>query len=149
MKFGKQLRQIVLGSLPEWQPKFIAYKALKQRIEPRQDLNGSGDAKVRTKAIQPVVIKATMSSEESKMLESKGVKGQGKVFFEVLRNEMDKVNEFYLDKEEDCIIRYDLLASKVKDFVSIDNLPATLHLIVEDFLAERWELPRVSEYLRP
>lgn len=33
MKFGKELRQTVDSSIPEWRPMFMSYKALKQLIE--------------------------------------------------------------------------------------------------------------------
>lgn len=42
-------------------------------------------------------------------------------FLEALRTEVEKVNNFFLDMEEEFIIRCQLLASRVDDLVSWEN----------------------------
>mmetsp|Transcript_49119 Transcript_49119/g.120417 ORF Transcript_49119/g.120417 Transcript_49119/m.120417 type:complete len:421 (-) Transcript_49119:69-1331(-) len=93
MKFGKQLRQTVDESLPEWRSKWVAYKQLKKRIP---DIGGEG----------------TESGSRSGPGDAAAMRSEFMVMFS---GEVAKVNDFYIDKEEDFIIRYEFLASKAAD----------------------------------
>lgn len=66
MKHGKRHRAEIARSLPQWERKFLCYKALKKKLKLRQDLG----------------------------------------FRYSLGRELDKVNDFFIDKEEDYIILF-------------------------------------------
>lgn len=82
MKHGKKLRAEVARSLPQWERMFIAYKALKQEVNLINPHSRSGTANLPT--------------------EDMG-------FTLLLDRELDKINTFYIDKEEDYIIRFRVL----------------------------------------
>ncbi|KAF7147983.1 hypothetical protein RHSIM_Rhsim03G0248200 [Rhododendron simsii] len=100
MKFGKSLSNQIEETLPEWRDKFLSYKDLKKRlklIEPKAGENrakrprlgdctdGGGGAEEETGA-------AEMTKEESD-------------FIELLEAEIEKFNGFFVEKEEEYIIR--------------------------------------------
>lgn len=106
MKFGKYFRYQLEETLPTWRDKYLDYKALKRlirRLPPPQQ----GDA--------PPSLPAPVAAEGE---EGDGqVVGQGNVvcFARFLDMELDKLDEFYMDREEWNIIRlqvrFDLYSS--------------------------------------
>lgn len=97
MKFGKSLSSQIEKTLPEWRDKFLSYKELKKKLKnlepsvagedrpakrPRVD-SGTGDS---------VADAGEMSKEESG-------------FRNLLENELEKFNNFFVEKEEEYIIR--------------------------------------------
>ncbi|PRQ46369.1 putative SPX domain-containing protein [Rosa chinensis] len=90
MKFGKSLSSQIDETLPEWRDKFLSYKELKKRlklIEPK----GGGDSSTRP-AKRPRLDGDDMSSEEIN-------------FIQLLEDELEKFNSFFVEKEEEYIIR--------------------------------------------
>ncbi|CAL1359206.1 unnamed protein product [Linum trigynum] len=105
MKFGKSLSTQIDETLPEWRDKFLSYKELKKRlklIEPnkaaavgddnrpakRPRLEGGGDCS------------ASMTEEEID-------------FIRLLEDELEKFNSFFVEKEEEYIIRLKELQDSV------------------------------------
>lgn len=89
MKFGKRLKQQVQDTLPEWRDKFLSYKELKKLLRlisaaPTSLLNGS--------------IGYGKSEAE---------------FMYLLNNEIDKFNGFFMEQEEDFIIRHKVINTKL------------------------------------
>mmetsp|Transcript_5276 Transcript_5276/g.15756 ORF Transcript_5276/g.15756 Transcript_5276/m.15756 type:complete len:383 (-) Transcript_5276:53-1201(-) len=132
MKFGKQLKQTIAESLPEWQPNFLDYKDLKKRI--------NVDVSIETD------FKSLSSSGTSRSVNETASSGE---FLAALRKEVDKVNNFYLDMEEDFIIRFQFLANRVdalKLQQSVDRrLVQDLRRKLIDFLRDLVLLERFSE----
>ncbi|KAK8550200.1 hypothetical protein V6N13_118721 [Hibiscus sabdariffa] len=102
MKFGKSLTNQIEDTLPEWRDKFLSYKELKKKVKliqrnsdekpskrPRLDEN-SGD----------VVDADVMSREETD-------------FLKLLEDELEKFNTFFVEKEEEYIIRLKELQDNV------------------------------------
>ncbi|KAK8525048.1 hypothetical protein V6N13_016041 [Hibiscus sabdariffa] len=89
MKHGKRHRAEVARSLPEWQFKFLSYKALKKKLKL---MNPNPNGRHRARA---------------------GAQDMG--FKQSLNRELDKVNTFYLDKEEDYIIMFRELESRAEN----------------------------------
>ncbi|KAK8501340.1 hypothetical protein V6N13_027038 [Hibiscus sabdariffa] len=105
MKFGKSLTNQIEDTLPEWRDKFLSYKELKKKVKliqrnsderptkrPRSDGNpgdavdaGNGDV---------------MSREETD-------------FLMLLEDELEKFNTFFVEKEEEYIIRLKELQDNV------------------------------------
>ncbi|KAG4199065.1 hypothetical protein ERO13_A05G125800v2 [Gossypium hirsutum] len=84
MKHGKKHRAEVAKSLPEWRDLFMSYKALKREV----------------KLINPI----RFNSNGKKRSRSWPTEDMG--FALLLARELDKINTFYIDKEEDYIIGF-------------------------------------------
>ncbi|XP_052134125.1 SPX domain-containing protein 3 [Oryza glaberrima] len=78
MKFGKRLKKQVEESLPEWRDKFLAYKRLKKLV--RLVSSSSGDV-------------------------GGGGGGGEAEFVRLLDGEVDRINAFFLEQEEEFVIR--------------------------------------------
>ncbi|KAK8711176.1 hypothetical protein V6N13_146468 [Hibiscus sabdariffa] len=78
MKFGKWLKQQIEETLPAWRDKFLSYKELKKLVR---------------------LISSTESPEYGK------VDAEAE-FVYLLNNEIDKFNAFFMEQEEDFIIRH-------------------------------------------
>lgn len=120
MKFGKSLSNQIEETLPEWRDKFLSYKELKKKlklIEPnktggagaderpskRPKVDASGDAAADVAAAG---VKEVMSREEID-------------FIQLLEDELEKFNSFFVEKEEEYIIRLKELqdrVAKAKDY---------------------------------
>ncbi|XVF24800.1 hypothetical protein REPUB_Repub13aG0158900 [Reevesia pubescens] len=86
MKHGKKHRAEVAKSLPEWERKFMSYKALKKKVKViNPHLNGNQRSRAGNEGYLPT---------------------QDMGFTLLLDKELDKINTFYIDKEEDYIIRF-------------------------------------------
>ncbi|XP_050387124.1 SPX domain-containing protein 3-like [Argentina anserina] len=87
MKFGKWLRQQMQETLPSWRDKFLSYDHLKKLV--------------RLISAAPAVLT--------------GKSGKAKAqFLYLLNNEIDKFNTFFMEREEDFIIRNEELQKRIK-----------------------------------
>lgn len=175
MKFGKELRQTVDSSIPEWRPMFMSYKALKQLIERSPPtatggvVNGSGhgggggggsggaregalprgtvdaypaggsDVESGRSGKRPAAASAAAAAAAVAVPAGGGgtasvaagaraaggrhpTPGWGSVgrgaFFATLRSDVNKVNDFYLNQEEEVIILFHLLSVQVDEVVA-------------------------------
>ncbi|CAN8246932.1 unnamed protein product [Cochlearia groenlandica] len=103
MKFGKSLSNQIDETLPEWQDKFLSYKDLKKKLklmEPRVADNRPN--------------KRSRSDPDS--VESDPTAGMTKEeldFIRLLEDELEKFNSFFVEKEEEYIIRLKELKDRV------------------------------------
>jgi SPX domain protein involved in polyphosphate accumulation len=90
MKFGKEFRIHLEETLPEWRDKYLCYKLLKKLLKniPGHDNETAADA-------PPLV-------------------GVEEWFVNILSEELDKFNDFYCEKEEDFIIRFQELKERIE-----------------------------------
>ncbi|XP_027176015.1 SPX domain-containing protein 1-like [Coffea eugenioides] len=135
MKFGKSLSNQIEETLPEWRDKFLSYKELKKRlklIEPKKNPSSSssvngGDGE------ESAVLEAARPNKKPR-LDNCVVDGSGgeKVlaaatemteaevdFVKLLEDELEKFNTFFVEEEEEYIIRLKELqdrVAKAKDF---------------------------------
>jgi SPX domain protein involved in polyphosphate accumulation len=92
MKFGKSLSNQIEETLPEWRDKFLSYKDLKKKL----------------KLIERPAKRARVSDEGSAMATGVGESGMTREeidFMLLLEDELDKFNYFFVEKEEEYIIR--------------------------------------------
>jgi len=94
MKFGKSLSSQIEKTLPEWRDKFLSYKELKKKLKSLEPAASAGDDRPvkRLKVDSANTDAGEMSKEESD-------------FRNLLENELDKFNNFFVEKEEEYIIR--------------------------------------------
>ncbi|KAK3212454.1 hypothetical protein Dsin_017160 [Dipteronia sinensis] len=84
MKFGKEFRTHLEETLPEWRDKFLCYKPLKKLLKHFAPPPPSPEAPL-----------------------------QG-WFVKILNDELEKFNDFYVDKEEDFVIRFQELKERIE-----------------------------------
>ncbi|KAH0461405.1 hypothetical protein IEQ34_008980 [Dendrobium chrysotoxum] len=89
MKFGKDFRTHLDETLPEWRDKFLSYKPLKKLI----------------KNLQP-------DGEEG--ADGHPWFGLEEWFVRILDEELEKFNDFYVDKEEEFVIRLQELKERIE-----------------------------------
>ncbi|KAJ8767801.1 hypothetical protein K2173_020741 [Erythroxylum novogranatense] len=87
MKFGKSLSNQIDEALPEWRDKFLSYKELKKRL----------------KLLDPY--KAGERPNKRLRLEEEGITREEIDFIKLLEDELEKFNAFFMEKEEEYIIR--------------------------------------------
>ncbi|KAL2553657.1 SPX domain-containing protein 1 [Forsythia ovata] len=105
MKFGKSLSNQIDETLPEWRDKFLLYKELKKRlklIEPKGPSSSAGE-EARAKKRQ----KVDGVGEREAMTEAEAD------FVKLLEDELEKFNAFFVEKEEEYIIRLKELQDRV------------------------------------
>ncbi|KAG5564467.1 hypothetical protein RHGRI_000602 [Rhododendron griersonianum] len=109
MKFGKSLSNQIEETLPEWRDKFLSYKDLKKRLKLIEPKAAGGTAEIRA-AKRPRLDcieggKEAAAAGEMTLEESD--------FMELLEAELEKFNWFFVEKEEDYIIRLKDLRDRV------------------------------------
>ncbi|XP_024176228.1 SPX domain-containing protein 3 [Rosa chinensis] len=87
MKFGKKLKHQIQESLPGWRDKFLSYNDLKKLV--------------RLISSSPVVLNGNSGKVEAE-------------FVYLLNNEIDKFNAFFMEQEENFIIRNEELQQRIK-----------------------------------
>ncbi|KAK8939478.1 SPX domain-containing protein 1 [Platanthera guangdongensis] len=118
MKFGKSLGNQIEETLPEWRDKFLSYKDLKKRLKliglqvsvperpgkrPRLDTQNDAPSAVIIGGDHPrcsSCLSAAITPEEED-------------FLNLLEAELEKFNSFFVEKEEEYIIRQKELQDRV------------------------------------
>ncbi|KAL8037584.1 hypothetical protein ABFX02_11G048100 [Erythranthe guttata] len=105
MKFGKSLSNQIEETLPEWRDKFLSYKELKKRLKliepkPKPSLCDEERAQKRRKMDDGGGDRVAMTDEEVD-------------FVQLLEDELEKFNAFFVEKEEEYIIRLKELQDRV------------------------------------
>ena len=99
MKFWKILSNLIEETLPEWRDKFLSYKDLKKQLKliyPTHQPNNK-----RRRLDHPI----STADEESETQVSKELVD----FLRLLEVEIDKFNAFFVDKEEEYVIRWKVM----------------------------------------
>jgi len=91
MKFGKRLKKQIEESLPEWRSHFLNYKELKRRVN------------AVSSSFSPPAAAAAPSSSRAAEAD----------FLTLLDAEIDKFNAFFLEREEEFVIRQRELQERI------------------------------------
>ncbi|KAM7516760.1 hypothetical protein LguiA_006343 [Lonicera macranthoides] len=113
MKFGKEFRIHLEETLPEWRDKYLCYKPLKKLLKnlpPTTDEQNQHpppplEASVDTLVVDP---SGHVAPPEGGLPPLAGLE---EWFVNILSDELEKFNDFYVEKEEDFIIRFQKLTS--------------------------------------
>jgi SPX domain protein involved in polyphosphate accumulation len=100
MKFGKDFRNHLEGTLPDWKDKYLAYKALKKLIK---TLPPDADADQPTLPPPPAGDGDGAAAAEEGL--GFGDVALGNWFARILDVELQKLNDFYIEREEWYVIR--------------------------------------------
>ncbi|BFG21662.1 hypothetical protein CerSpe_079360 [Prunus speciosa] len=93
MKFGKRLKQQMQGTLPGWRDKFLSYKHLKKIVK-------------LIASAAPVLLNGSLEYGKAEA-----------EFVYLLNNEIDKFNAFFVEQEEDFIIRNKELQQRIQKVI--------------------------------
>lgn len=97
MKFGKSLSNQIEETLPEWRDKFLSYKELKKRLKLVEPKGGERLSK------RPRIDAASSCVEDGEKDDSSSSEEMN--FIRLLEDELEKFNSFFVEKEEEYIIR--------------------------------------------
>ncbi|KAJ1699955.1 hypothetical protein LUZ63_008467 [Rhynchospora breviuscula] len=101
MKFGKSLNNQIGETLPEWRDKFLSYKGLKKQL--------------KLIVIDPPAKRARLSHESAVTWEEID-------FLRLIEAELDKFNAFFVEKEEEYIIRLKELQGRVREVEGTESM---------------------------
>ncbi|OWM71749.1 SPX domain-containing protein 2-like [Punica granatum] len=108
MKFGKSLSNQIEETLPEWRDKFLSYKDLKKKLK---SIDPRAAAERPAKRPRSDPDRADAGNRD-------GITEEEIQFIRLLEDEMEKFNSFFVEKEEEYIIRMKILQdgiAKAKD----------------------------------
>ncbi|OMO81119.1 hypothetical protein CCACVL1_12599 [Corchorus capsularis] len=111
MKFGKSLSNQIEETLPEWRDKFLSYKELKKKlklIEPK-----SGERPNKRLRLDENSRDAVDSGDKVAVGDGDGMSREESDFINLLEDELEKFNSFFVEKEEEYIIRLKELQDSV------------------------------------
>ncbi|KAG4959793.1 hypothetical protein AAZX31_13G151100 [Glycine max] len=123
MKFGKSLSSQIEKTLPEWRDKFLSYKELKKKLKQFDPPAAADERPGKRLKSDAVPDAADMSKEESD-------------FRNLLENELDKFNTFFVEKEEEYIIRLKELQDRVAKVKDSSEEMMKIHKEIVDFHGE-------------
>ncbi|KAG8384676.1 hypothetical protein BUALT_Bualt04G0142800 [Buddleja alternifolia] len=133
MKFGKGFSIHLEKTLPKWRDKFLCYKPLKKLIKnipvaaSADNLPPVGDAAAPPQALSELQV----------------------WFVGILSEELEKFNDFYVEKEEELIIRFQALKEKVindRMFTSETGFSEEMMEIRKDFVSIHGEMILLKSY---
>ncbi|XP_021721424.1 SPX domain-containing protein 4-like [Chenopodium quinoa] len=125
MKFGKEFRTHLEETLPEWRDKFLCYKPLKKLLKRfpytissvnNNTNNNSNNNSINTQNRQLGVGNSEgggSSGSRSTTERSMTLEEFQDWFVRLLNDELDKLNDFYVEKEEDFVIRFQELKERI------------------------------------
>lgn len=132
MKFWKILSELIEQTLPEWRDQFLSYKDLKKQLKliyPREN----GDSVRPNK--RPRF--AGNGGEDEEREEAVGVVMKEVIdFVRLLEDEIEKFNAFFVDKEEEYIIRSKVLQDTVTEVPGSNEDLMTVGREIVDFHGE-------------
>ncbi|XP_022730617.1 SPX domain-containing protein 2-like [Durio zibethinus] len=109
MKFGKSLSNQIEETLPEWRDKFLSYKGLKKKLKLIEPKSGERPNKrLRLDENSGNVVDAG-----DKVAVGDGMSREETDFIKLLEDELEKFNMFFVEKEEEYIIRLKELQDSV------------------------------------
>lgn len=110
MKFGKEFKNHLEETLPEWRDKFLCYKPLKKLLK-NIPSTPSVDAQLPHEQ-RPVFAEATDTAVDHDH-QQPAINLQD-WFVGILNEELEKFNDFYVDKEEEFVIRFQELKERIQ-----------------------------------
>jgi SPX domain protein involved in polyphosphate accumulation len=106
MKFGKSLSNQIEETLPEWRDKFLSYKELKKRLKLIEPNNNNSTTKNNgdSRPLKKPRFAAAEGGGGGNCKEGSMTKEEID-FIKLLDDELEKFNSFFVEKEEEYIIR--------------------------------------------
>lgn len=102
MKFGKEFKTHLEETIPEWRDKFLCYKPLKKLLKHHLPITTT------TTTTTPINLHLHFLQQpfSPNILQA--------WFLRILNQELEKFNDFYVDKEEEFVIRFQELKERIE-----------------------------------
>lgn len=118
MKFWKSLSNLIEETLPDWRDKFLSYKDLKKQLKlicPKESESPRNLKRPRLEAVDSSRDPAVAGPGDcAETLNGAGEMAKEVADFErLLEDEMEKFNGFFVEKEEEYVIRWKELEERV------------------------------------
>ncbi|KAL3747689.1 hypothetical protein ACJRO7_016485 [Eucalyptus globulus] len=126
MKFGKSLSNQMEVTLPDWRDKFLSYKELKRRLKSIHPNPGERPGKRPRREDGEEEAAADAALAEEVEVE----------FVRLLEDELEKFNAFFVEKEEEYIIRLKELQDRVANSENISRELIKIRKEIVDFHGE-------------
>ncbi|XP_058734950.1 SPX domain-containing protein 2-like [Vicia villosa] len=117
MKFGKSLNNQIEKTVPQWRDKFLSYKLLKKKLK-----------------LVPII--ADERPTKRARIDDREMSNEETDFRNSLENELHKFNSFFVEKEEECIIRFKELQDCVAKGKGSNEQMMQIHKDIVDFHGE-------------
>ncbi|KAL6985276.1 hypothetical protein U1Q18_018653 [Sarracenia purpurea var. burkii] len=141
MKFSKNLGNLMEQTLPDWQDKFLSYKDLKKQLKLIYPKDGeaitscSGRPNKRPRLAddggRAEAVPADVAEEREEDVTKEVID-----FVRLLEDEIEKFNAFFVDKEEEYIIRLKVLQDRVAEVQDSNEELMTIGREIVDFHGE-------------
>ncbi|XP_052210840.1 SPX domain-containing protein 1-like [Diospyros lotus] len=128
MKFSKNLSNLIEQTQPDWRDKFLSYKDLKKKLK-----------LIRPKEAEPSDAACVRPRKRRRLVEDGGGEAVAEEvvgFVRVLEDEIEKFNAFFVDKEEEYIIRLKVLQDRVAEVQDSNEELMTVGREIIDFHGE-------------
>ncbi|KAK9149644.1 hypothetical protein Scep_008401 [Stephania cephalantha] len=134
MKFGKSLSTQIEETLPEWRDKFLSYKDLKKKLKL---IDGGGERASKRRRVE----------ENGGVGDGEGSSGAGMTeeendFITLLEEEIEKFNGFFVDKEEEYVIRL----KELQDRKGRANLAREVYRLKKEIVDFHGEMVLLENY---
>ncbi|XP_071716364.1 SPX domain-containing protein 1-like [Rutidosis leptorrhynchoides] len=136
MKFGKSLNNQIEETLPEWRDKFLSYKELKKRLKLIKPQQKSGDNNNNDVDCNPPAKRTRITGNESTVAGGGEMSAEEIDFVELLEQEVEKFNSFFVEKEEEYIIKLKELQDSVMNAKDLDEEMIKIRKEIVDFHGE-------------
>ncbi|KAL7181909.1 hypothetical protein ACSBR1_040757 [Camellia fascicularis] len=145
MKFSKNLSNLIEQTLPDWRDKFLSYKDLKKQLKLIYPKSGdpspssSSISTVRRPNKRPRLTDhgdAAAAEEEEEEEAVVVVTKEVIDFVRLLEDEIDKFNAFFVDQEEEYVIRLKVLQDRVAEAGDSNEELMTVGREIVDFHGE-------------
>lgn len=119
MKFGKSLSNQIEETLPEWRDKFLSYKELKKKLKlivPKVNGGGGGGGDEEKNCDRPIKRQRISGGGDcggGELVVEEWMTKEEVDFIRLLEDELEKFNTFFVEKEEEYIIRLKELQDRV------------------------------------
>ncbi|CAH1421022.1 unnamed protein product [Lactuca virosa] len=152
MKFGKEFGIHLEQTLPEWKDKYLCYKPLKKLLKnlPNPTVDDANDHP------QPYRNPTGVNTDRNLPPLPHHLAEIQHWFVRILNEELDKFNDFYVDKEEEFVIRFQELKQRIelvkekscKDgvFTSESEFSDEMMEIRKDFVTIHGEMVLLKNY---
>ncbi|XP_034699059.1 SPX domain-containing protein 2-like [Vitis riparia] len=128
MKFGKSLSNQIEETLPEWRDKFLSYKELKKQLK-------LIDPKAGDRPYKRLRLDVGDCSEAGEK-EAGDMTKEEVDFIKLLEDELEKFNTFFVEKEEEYIIRLKELQDRVAEATGYNEEMIKIRKEIVDFHGE-------------
>ncbi|XP_057468217.1 SPX domain-containing protein 1-like [Actinidia eriantha] len=135
MKFSKNLSNLIEQTLPDWRDQFLSYKDLKKQLKLIYPKDGGPSTSGPYRPNKRPRLDGDAAAEEMEREEAVVAK-EVIDFVRLLEDEIDKFNAFFVDKEEEYIIRLKVLKDRVAEVQDSSEELMTVGREIVDFHGE-------------